>query len=76
MGPAGGSPLIQCTLSAMSVPFSRSNRFLDFFYGADGRISAVQDHTGRTVQYVYDWNEIVWGRSFGFRQLHGGEGGG
>ncbi len=31
-----------------------SGRYLDVFWGADGRINAVQDHTGRRVQYIYD----------------------
>jgi RHS repeat-associated protein len=33
---------------------SGSGRYMDVFWGADGRISAVQDHTGRRVQYTYD----------------------
>ncbi|PWT88373.1 MAG: hypothetical protein C5B54_10720 [Acidobacteria bacterium] len=31
-----------------------SARYLNFFYGADGRVSAVQDSGGRQVQYFYD----------------------
>lgn len=31
-----------------------SGRYIRFYYGADGRVSAVQDQTGRTVEYTYD----------------------
>jgi RHS repeat-associated protein len=31
-----------------------SGRYLDVYYGADGRISAVQDSGGRLVQYAYN----------------------
>ena len=36
-----------------------SGRFLDVFYGAQGRISAVQVHTGRSVQYAYDTRGVL-----------------
>jgi YD repeat-containing protein len=31
-----------------------SGRYLNIYYGADGRISSVTDHTGRTVEYEYN----------------------
>ena len=31
-----------------------SGRYLDVYYGADGRVSSIQDNTGRTIQYTYD----------------------
>jgi RHS repeat-associated protein len=33
---------------------SGSGRSVSFYYGADGRVSAVQDSAGRQVQYFYD----------------------
>src|SRR6185312_10624011 len=38
---------------------SGSGRYMDVFWGADGRISAVQDHTGRRVQYTYDSRGVM-----------------
>lgn len=32
---------------------SGSNRSIDVYYGADGRISAVEDNTGRRAEYTY-----------------------
>ena len=31
-----------------------TGRYIQFFYGADGRVSAVQDSAGRRVEYTYD----------------------
>ena len=31
----------------------RIGRYINVFYGADGRISTLQDHSGRTIQYFY-----------------------
>ena len=33
-----------------------SGRYLDVYFGADGRLSSVQDSTGRLVQYTYNTN--------------------
>ncbi len=35
---------------------SGSGRYLDIFYGADGRISTVRDHTGRQTGFTYGAN--------------------
>jgi RHS repeat-associated protein len=31
-----------------------SGRYLDIYWGANGRISDIQDHTGRNIHYAYD----------------------
>jgi RHS repeat-associated protein len=40
---------------------SGSGRFLDVFWGSNGRISTIQDNSGRTVQYTYDTNGMLTG---------------
>jgi len=36
-----------------------SGRFLNVFYGANGRISTIQDSAGRQVNYAYDSNGLL-----------------
>jgi RHS repeat-associated protein len=38
---------------------SGSGRFLNLFYGANGRISTIQDSAGRQVNYAYDSNGLL-----------------
>lgn len=38
---------------------SGSGRHVNLFYGADGRVSAVQDSAGRRVQYLYDSSGLL-----------------
>jgi len=41
------------------VTDSASGRYVDVFYGGDGRVSAVRDNTGNQVQYGYNGSGVL-----------------